>query len=122
MNQCIGCGTDTTNPKYCSNTCQLQMQANARKQQFLEDFYVGKPLQYRTGEWTRNLLVETYGERCNNCQIDQWNSKPIVLEVNHIDGKAFNNTIENLEFLCPNCHSQTDTFRNKNKESDRKNR
>ena len=46
--------------------------------------------------------------------IDSWNDKPIVLELDHVDGNNKNNNLNNLRLLCPNCHSQTDTFRGKN--------
>ena len=39
-----------------------------------------------------------------------WSGKPLKLQVDHIDGDALNNCISNLRFLCPNCHSQTETF------------
>jgi len=45
--------------------------------------------------------------KCSECPtIGEWNGKPIVLEIDHIDGDWLNNTIENLRYLCPNCHSQ----------------
>jgi 5-methylcytosine-specific restriction endonuclease McrA len=73
--------------------------------------------------WGRRLLKELKGYNCADCGIgEEYNGKPIVLEVNHIDGKSNNNTLDNLEFLCPNCHSQTDTYRAKNINSDRKKR
>ena len=55
--------------------------------------------------------------RCAVCNISEWNGKPITLELNHINGVNTDNTILNLELLCPNCHSQTDNFRGKNKTS-----
>lgn len=39
-----------------------------------------------------------------------WLSKPLVLHVDHKDGNYLNNKLNNLQFLCPNCHSQTDTY------------
>jgi len=43
--------------------------------------------------------------------VDNWLGKPITLELDHINGVNNDNRLENLRFLCPNCHSQTDTFR-----------
>lgn len=43
---------------------------------------------------------------CNKCGIDKWNGEPLVLEIDHIDGQYWNNQLDNLQFLCPNCHSQ----------------
>lgn len=52
---------------------------------------------------------------CDICEITTWNGKPIQMELHHIDGDRTNHHITNLTLLCPNCHSQTDTFRAKNK-------
>jgi predicted RNA-binding Zn-ribbon protein involved in translation (DUF1610 family) len=55
----------------------------------------------------RALLEKGITYECNQCGIGNiWNNKPITLEINHIDGNWLNNQILNLEFLCPNCHSQ----------------
>lgn len=51
---------------------------------------------------------------CAECGISEWNGKAITLEVDHIDGDNKNNNRENLRGLCPNCHSQTDTWRGRN--------
>lgn len=61
----------------------------------------------------RGLLKEV----CTICNITQWNNKPLVLELDHINGLTSDNRIENLRLLCPNCHSQTPTFRGRNKNS-----
>jgi len=52
--------------------------------------------------------------QCNICQIHEWNSHEISLELDHINGINNDNRICNLRFLCPNCHSQTHTFRGRN--------
>ena len=51
---------------------------------------------------------------CEECGISEWNDKPLTLEVDHIDGDNSNNELTNLKILCPNCHSQTPTWRGRN--------
>lgn len=51
---------------------------------------------------------------CNKCKNTHWMGLPITLELEHIDGDRHNHSRENLECLCPNCHSQTKTWRGRN--------
>jgi 5-methylcytosine-specific restriction endonuclease McrA len=52
---------------------------------------------------------------CNSCnQTDTWNNKSLVLQLDHINGIHNDHRLENLRFLCPNCHSQTETYSGKN--------
>ena len=48
--------------------------------------------------------------KCDICGISEWKSKPLHLQLDHINGNKIDNRLENLRFICPNCHSQTDTF------------
>lgn len=48
--------------------------------------------------------------RCEICNITEWQNAPIKCQLHHKDGDKRNNTLENLQILCPNCHSQTDTY------------
>lgn len=50
---------------------------------------------------------------CSECGLTEWNGKKITLDLDHINGNGKEHRKNNLRFLCPNCHSQTDTFRNK---------
>jgi 5-methylcytosine-specific restriction endonuclease McrA len=104
--------------KYCNNSCQHEYQSKNKMQSFLDGKNSGQLFQIRG--WSRRLLIDKKGYKCESCKIESWLEKDITLEVHHIDGNASNNILENLEFLCPNCHSQTDTFRAKNKNSARK--
>lgn len=52
-------------------------------------------------------------KQCELCQLTEWNGKEITLELEHINGNNSDNRLCNLQILCPNCHSQTSTFRNK---------
>ncbi len=61
------------------------------------------------------LLKEEFKQhQCENCNLTEWFSKPIPLELHHIDENRFNNSFENLQLLCPNCHALTDNYRAKN--------
>lgn len=54
-------------------------------------------------------------KECASCgQGPEWNGKPLTLQLDHINGVHNDNRIENLAIVCPNCHSQTDTFAGKN--------
>jgi len=63
----------------------------------------------------RNLLLKSKEYRCEICSnTGVHNGKPLRLQVDHINGEAHDDRIENLRFLCPNCHSQTETFTGRN--------
>ncbi len=54
--------------------------------------------------------------KCQNCGCDgNWQGGIISLEIDHINGDNTDNRIENLHYLCPNCHALTETYRGKNK-------
>jgi Zn finger protein HypA/HybF involved in hydrogenase expression len=53
---------------------------------------------------------------CTECGLGpEWNGKPITLQLDHINGIHDDHRLTNLRFLCPNCHSQTDSFAGRNK-------
>lgn len=61
----------------------------------------------------KRLLVEAKIKTgdCEVCGlIPKWNDKPLVMQLDHINGVRSDNRLENLRIVCPNCHSQTDTF------------
>lgn len=72
----------------------------------------------------RKYLVRRIGERCGKCGWAERHSitKRVPVEIEHIDGDWQNNRPENLELLCPNCHSLTPTFRGLNKRRGRPHR
>lgn len=71
---------------------------------------------YPTFLLKKRLLKEgLLSNRCSGCKITEWNQKSIVLELDHTDGDRTNHALQNLRLLCPNCHSQTKTYKSKNK-------
>ncbi|HEY5462347.1 MAG TPA: HNH endonuclease signature motif containing protein [Hanamia sp.] len=71
---------------------------------------------YQSFKLKRRLIEEGIKKDiCENCGINDWRRKPLSMELHHKDGNRTNNLLSNLVFLCPNCHSQTGTFRSKNR-------
>lgn len=74
---------------------------------------------YKTAEeYIKNINVKSYilkqklikegikEPKCEICGLIEWNGKPIPLELHHIDCNHYNNELNNLQILCPNCHAQ----------------
>lgn len=81
-----------------------------------------KANKWRNGELklftTRSLkpvLVYIHGNKCSHCNITEWNGKPIVFEVEHKNGNSEDSSPENVCLICPNCHSQTPTYKGANR-------
>ncbi|MBC9704515.1 MAG: transposase family protein [Enterococcus sp.] len=59
----------------------------------------------------KKVILKQRGHQCESCKNTEWLTLPITLELEHIDGDNTNNDYNNLLLLCPNCHSQTKTWR-----------
>jgi 5-methylcytosine-specific restriction endonuclease McrA len=55
----------------------------------------------------KRFLIRERGHRCEDCGLETWKNQPIPLELHHRDGNPDNNTRDNLQLLCPNCHAFT---------------
>ena len=120
--ECLCCGKENLVKrncanKYCSNTCQQQHQFETET---LPKFLKGQVSTRRTLIRCLTHLHSYKCVLCNNGGVHR--NVPLVLQLDHIDGNAGNDNPKNLRLLCPNCHSQTDTFVAKNKGKGRQSR
>jgi Homeodomain-like domain-containing protein/HNH endonuclease len=64
----------------------------------------------------QRLLAEGLKEnRCERCGIESWFGEPLSMALHHVNGDGLDNRLENLVFLCPNCHAQTPNFSGRNR-------
>jgi len=103
---------------FCSTNCANKFRGESRYKYFLdhpEDFQREMPLAN-----IKKYILEEQNHRCDICGMkDEWNGKRLVFILDHIDGRATHNVRNNLRLICPNCESQLDTYKSKNKNSDR---
>lgn len=58
----------------------------------------------------KKVFIRNHGYSCTLCGISSWKDKPITLCIHHVNGNNRDQSLDNLMLLCPNCHSQTDSF------------
>ncbi len=83
----------------------------------LKDVLVENSTYSSTSSLKKKLLKANLLEyKCSGigCGIDTWLGRPVILQLEHINGNNRDNRIENLCLLCPNCHSQTETYAGRN--------
>lgn len=107
--------------KKCSNISRRKLEwkppSGLNREEYLnklrEDI---KKMPFESFGWEgrRKRVIEEQNNKCNKCGNDTWMGEPLVLEVDHINGNREDHSRENLEGLCPNCHSLTPTWRGKN--------
>lgn len=112
--ECLNCKKEfyysrcSSSGKFCSNKCQGEFRFKNHTVPDAENGIVTHPATLK------KVIIFKHQYNCALCGINEWNSKPISLHLDHIDGNSDNNFLHNLRLLCPNCHSQTDTFCGRN--------
>lgn len=119
--QCPNCKKEVLNNRsiYCCAKCFNEYKHKQNYKEFLKGGEKVQRANYSPAVFKKDILAE----QDNKCAIcgnpPEWNNKPLVFVLDHIDGHASNNTRANLRLICPNCDSQLDTFKSKNKNGDR---
>ena len=102
-------GLDTSH--WCGQAHLKGKEHNHKNKIPLKDILIKDSTYTNTYSLKKRLIRKGILEyKCYECEIDSWNNKYISLQIEHINGNKYDNRIENLTLLCPNCHSQTDTF------------
>jgi hypothetical protein len=124
--KCIVCGNSCKEIryKYCSNQCQAAKTKDEILRKWITDPLSIKESNGLCPKTIKQFLRELYDNKCQLCGWNEINptTNIVPLEVNHIDGNGFNNRLDNLQLICPNCHALTPNFKALNKNGSRKNR
>jgi len=118
---CVFCGNklNKNNFKYCSSKCQSLF----RQMEISKKIESGENV---TNSALRKYLMLKHDSKCQKCGWGMKNptSGTVCLDMHHVDGDANNNVLSNVEILCPNCHSLTNTYKrvDKDRKSSRINR
>tara|TARA_B110000285_G_scaffold208642_1_gene249009 strand:+ start:123 stop:614 length:492 start_codon:yes stop_codon:yes gene_type:complete len=77
----------------------------------LEEYFVKGDKKKASAQVKRRLLNNNLKEhKCERCGIDEWQGMRVVIELHHMNGDPTDNRLDNLQMLCPNCHSQTHNY------------
>lgn len=123
IKKCINCGNDlligTKQFKYCSKDCKIEFEYNTYITKWKNGEVDGNKCKHKDSlsNHVRKYIFIKYDNKCTKCgwnEINQY-TKKIPLEVDHIDGNHLNSVEENLNLLCPSCHSLTEFYGSRNK-------
>lgn len=114
VKKCKYCGSPIEGRKtFCDSECFKKF----RKEKSINEWKSGERKSEYTSDFIREFLFKKNNNKCEKCgwsEVNPYTGK-IPLQVHHIDGDCTNNSEENLQLLCPNCHSLTENFGSKNK-------
>lgn len=93
-------------------TFRKQYKEGTDNNKYVEAYeYLNSDKHISSSKLKNKLIKEGYKEnKCELCGITEWLGKPIICQLHHINGDHSDNRLENLQILCPNCHSQTENY------------
>ena len=97
--------------RFCSKNCAKKYSLNLKNKITLERLNAGLCKNVTSSKIAAFLLKHKIkANKCEICGLSEWNGKALVIQLHHIDGNKHNNVLSNLQMLCPNCHSITDSY------------
>lgn len=119
---CLNCGKKiekvylTKENKYCNKKCQDEYTHKQYIEKWKNGEVTGLSGKYDLSSHIRRYMLEkaNYQCKCGWHEVNKYTGKT-PLQIHHIDGNCLNNKEDNLEVLCPNCHSLTENFGSRNK-------
>ena len=123
---CVVCGKKLNGYKttFCSNECRKEFEEK-QYNEYIERWKKGEEPgctpSYKIHKYVKRYLLEKHNNSCQECGWNKVNKHTgnVPLQIHHIDGDCTNNSEDNLQLLCPNCHSLTENFGSRNKNSKR---
>ena len=119
---CLNCGCEfehshSSTNKFCSTKCSGEYRQQKHVELWLNGECNGLSGEYNLSHFIRKYLLKKSHYKCEKCGWGERNeyTQTIPLEIHHIDGNYTNNNLDNLQVLCPNCHSLTDNYKSHNK-------
>lgn len=115
---CLYCGKEVNSrSKFCDNSCH----AKYEEQEYIKRWLNGEENGLRGKDdiktAVKNYLFQIHNSSCEKCgwhEVNEFTGK-VPLQIHHIDGDCMNNSPNNLQLLCPNCHALTENFGSRNK-------
>ena len=123
---CMACGKELIgyNTMFCSIECRKKFE-DKQYSEYIERWKNGEECGhtpcFKIHKYVKRYLLEKYNNSCQECGWGKVNpyTNNVPLQIHHIDGDCTNNSEENLQLLCPNCHALTENFGSRNKNSKR---
>ena len=115
---CLCCNSPIPNRNvFCNNKCQMIYQKEIDFKLITEGKFDELGSKQTIDRVSKQYLIHLHGESCMKCgwnELNKWTNK-VPIELNHIDGNPENHSLDNLEILCPNCHSLTEFNKSRGK-------
>lgn len=123
ISTCLYCGKNFyprygSKGKFCSTKCSAKYNSEKKYLEYLSNSEAFQGV--RNISFLKPYILVEQNNRCAICNNPNiWNNQELVFVLDHINGRADDNSRANLRLICPNCDSQLDTFKSKNKNSAR---